>query len=236
MKNDLSIYRTHASNWWDGSQRFLRLLHNLVPARLSIFDKVIGAWDGKTVLDLGCGGGFMSEAMAKRGATVIGVDPTEAAVVAARAHASEEGLAIEYRVGSGEAIPLADRSVDCVVCVDVLEHVADVDSVLDEIARVLKPDGLFLFDTINRTMLATFVLVHIGERILGLLPCGTHDPAKFITPSELGVKLVARGLSVGPIVGLGPCGLDRRLDFTFGRLPTVQIMYLGHARLRSVPG
>ena len=89
MKNDLSIYRTHASNWWDGSQRFLRLLHNLVPARLSIFDKVIGAWDGKTVLDLGCGGGFMSEAMAKRGATVIGVDPTEAAVVAARAHASE---------------------------------------------------------------------------------------------------------------------------------------------------
>ena len=174
--------------------------------------------------------------MAKRGATVIGVEPTEAAVVAARAHASEEGLVIEYRVGSGEAIPLADRSVDCVVCVDVLEHVADVDSVLDEIARVLKPDGLFLFDTINRTMLATFVLVHIGERILGLLPCGTHDPAKFITPSELGVKLVARGLSVGPIVGLGPCGLDRRLDFTFGRLPTVQIMYLGHARLRSVPG
>ena len=233
MRNDLSIYYTHAPNWWDGSQRFLRLLHNLVPARLSVFDQVIGVWHGKTILDLGCGGGFMSEAMVKRGATVIGVDPTEAAVVAARAHASEEGLAIEYRVGSGEAIPLADRSVDCVVCVDVLEHVADLDSVLDEIARVLKPDGLFLFDTINRTMLATFVIVHIGERILGLLPWGTHDPAKFITPSELAAKLGARGLSVGPIVGFGPCGLDRRLDFIFGRLPTVQIMYLGHARLRS---
>ena len=236
MRNDLSIYRTQASNWWDGSQRFLRLMHNLVPARLSVFDKVIGAWHGKTVLDLGCGGGFMSEALAKRGATVIGVDPTDAAVVAARAHAGDEGLAIDYRLGSGEAIPLGDRSVDCVVCVDVLEHVADVDRVLDEIARVLKPDGLFLFDTINRTMLATFVIVHIGECILGLLPWGTHDPAKFIKPSELRAKLVARGLSVGPIVGLGPCGLDRRLDFTFGRLPTVQIMYLGHARRRSARG
>lgn len=229
MRNDLSIYRTHAANWWDGSQRFLRLLHNLVPARLSVFDSVIGTWHGKAVLDLGCGGGFMAEALAKRGATVIGVDPAEAAVDAARAHAGGEGLAIDYRVGSGEAIPVVDRGVDCVVCVDVLEHVADVDRVLDEIARVLRPGGLFLFDTINRTMLATFVIVHMGECVLGLLPRGTHDPAKFIKPSELGDKLAARGFRVGPVVGLGPRGLDRRLDFTFGRLPSVQLMYLGHA-------
>ena len=229
MRNDLSIYRTYASNWWDGSQRFLRLLHNLVPARLSHFDEVVGTWHGKTVLDLGCGGGFMAEALAKRGATVIGVDPIEAAIAAAEAHAGQEGLAIDYRVGSGEAIPLADRSVDCVVCVDVLEHVADVDRVLDEIARVLKPGGLFLFDTINRTMLAAFMIVHIGESVLRLLPRGTHDPAKFIKPSELSAKLVARGLSVGSLVGFGPCGLNRRLDFTFGRLPSVQVMYVGHA-------
>ena len=230
MRNDLSIYRTYAPNWWDGSQRFLRLLHNLVPARLTYFDGVVGTWHGMTVLDLGCGGGFMSEALLKRGATVIGIDPIAAAVEAAMAHAAEEGLGIDYRVGGGEAIPLADRSVDCVVCVDVLEHVADLDRVLDEVARVLKPGGLFLFDTINRTMLAAFVIVHVGESVLGLLPRGTHDPAKFIKPSELSAKLVARGLSVGQIVGLGPCGLNRRLDFTFGRLPSVQIMYAGHAR------
>jgi 2-polyprenyl-6-hydroxyphenyl methylase/3-demethylubiquinone-9 3-methyltransferase len=161
---------------------------------------------------------------------VIGIDPIAAAVEAAKAHAAEEGLGIDYRVGGGEAIPLADRSVDCVVCVDVLEHVADLDRVLDEIARVLKPGGLFLFDTINRTMLAAFVIVHVGESVLGLLPRGTHDPAKFIKPSELSAKLVARGLSVGQIIGLGPRGLDRRLDFTFGRLPSVRIMYAGHAR------
>jgi len=230
MLNDLSIYRTYASNWWDGSQRFLRLLHNLVPARLSHFDEVVGTWQGRTVLDLGCGGGFMAEALSKRGATVIGIDPTEAAVAAAKAHADKAGLGIDYRVGNGEAIPLADCSVDCVVCVDVLEHVANVDRVIDEIARVLKPGGLFLFDTINRTMLAVFVIVHMGESVLGLLPRGTHDPAKFITPAELRAKLVACGLSVGPFVGLGPCGLDRRLDFTFGRLPSLQIMYAGHAR------
>ena len=230
MRNDLSIYRTYAANWWDGSQRFLRLLQNLVPARLSLFDEVVDTWHGETVLDLGCGGGFMAEALAERGANVIGVDPVEAAVVAARAHAGEAGLAIDYRVGSGEAIPLADGSIDCVVCVDVLEHVADIDRVLDEIVRVLKPDGLFLFDTINRTMLAAFVIVQLGESVLRLLPRGTHDPAKFITPAELNGKLVARGLSVGPFVGLGPCGLNRRLDITFGRFPSVQIMYAGHAR------
>jgi 2-polyprenyl-6-hydroxyphenyl methylase/3-demethylubiquinone-9 3-methyltransferase len=101
--------------------------------------------------------------------------------------------------------------------------------VLDEIARVLKPRGVFLFDTINRTRLASLVVVHLGESVLGLLPRGTHDPAKFIKPAELGSKLAQRGFDVGPMVGLGPRGLDRRLDFTFGRLPSVQIMYMGHA-------
>lgn len=169
----------------------------------------------------------MAEALARRGATVIGVDPSEPAIAAARAHARAEGLAIDYRVG--EAIPVPDSSVDCVVCVDVLEHVADLDRVLDEIARVLKPRALFLFDTINRTPLASLILVHLGESSLGPLPRGTHDPAKFIKPAELGSKLAQRGFDVGPMVGLGPRGLDRRLDFTFGRLPSVQIMYMGHA-------
>lgn len=229
IRNDLSIYRTHARDWWSGSQRFLRVLHNLVPARLDHFDEVVGTWQDKTVVDVGCGGGFMAEALARRGARVIGVDPSEAAVAAARSHAAVEGLAIDYRVGVGEAIPIPDSSVDCVVCVDVLEHVADLDRVLDEAARVLKPRGVFLFDTINRTRLASLLLVHLGESVLGPLPRGTHDPAKFIKPEELRSKLAQRGFDVGPMVGLGPRGLDRRLDFTFGRLPSLHIMYMGHA-------
>ena len=229
MRNDLSIYRTYAANWWDGSQRFLRLLHNLVPPRLAYFDTIVGSWRGKTVLDLGCGGGFMSEALARRGATVVGVDPSEEAIRVAQAHAESEGFKIEYEVGYGESIPVADHSVDCIVCVDVLEHVADLDRVFDEVQRVLKPDGVFLFDTINRTPLAALVIVHLGETIFRLLPRGTHDPRKFIRPSELRVKLRKRGLAVGPFVGLGPRGFNRRFDFTFGRLPSVQIMYMGHA-------
>ena len=231
MRNDLSIYTTYASHWWDGSQRFLRLLANLVPARLLVFDEIVGTWPGKTVLDLGCGGGFMAEAMHERGAHVIGVDPTVAAIIAARAHAREQGISIDYRVGDGEAIPIADQSVDVVVCVDVLEHVADLERVLDEIVRVIKPGGFFLFDTVNRSRLATIVLVFLGERVLRLLPRGTHDPAMFLKPAELTQRLVSRGLIVGPFVGLGPCGLNRRLDFTFGRLPTLQIIYAGHAHL-----
>ncbi len=233
MANDLSIYQTYARNWWDGSQRFLRLLHNIVPARMQHFSAVVGNWTGKTVLDLGCGGGFMAEALARAGANVIGVDPSAPAVAAAQEHAREGGLTIDYRVGTGERIPLESASTDCVVCVDVLEHVENVDTVLDEIRRVLKPGGIFLFDTINRTPVATMVLVHFGETVLGLLPRGTHDPAKFIRPSELSVKLLARGFDMGPLAGLGPCGIDRRLDFTFGRLPSLQIMYMGHARLRA---
>jgi SAM-dependent methyltransferase len=119
--------------------------------------------------------------------------------------------------------------VDCVVCVDVLEHVADLDEVLDEVRRVLKPGGLFLFDTINRTALAALVIVHFGETMFRLLPRGTHDPAKFIRPSDLRTKLQKHRLALGSLVGLGPRGLNRRLDFTFGRLPSLQIMYMGHA-------
>jgi 2-polyprenyl-6-hydroxyphenyl methylase/3-demethylubiquinone-9 3-methyltransferase len=235
MRNDLSIYRTYAPNWWDDSQRFLRLLHNLVPARLKHFDTIVGTWRGKTVLDLGCGGGFMSEALARKGATVIGVDPSEAAIHAAQDHAVKHALEIDYKAGSGENIPLADHCVDCVVCVDVLEHVAELDRVLDEVQRVLKPGGVLLFDTINRTPLAALIIVHLGETVFRLLPRGTHDPAKFIRPSELQAKLSERGLAVGPLVGLGPRGINRRLDFTFGKLPSVQIMYMGHA-LASASG
>ncbi len=232
IRNDQTIYRTYAPNWWDGSRRFLRLLHNLVPARLNHFDPVIGSWSGKSVLDLGCGGGFMAEALARKGAAVIGVDPSSSAIRVARDHAQSEGLEIDYLVGNGEGIPLGDHSVHCVVCVDVLEHVEDLGRVLDEIRRVLKPSGLFFFDTIHRNPFATLIVVHLGETLLRLLPRGTHDPAKFIRPSELRKGLLERDFDVGPFVGLGPNGINRRLDLTFGRLPTQAIMYAGHASLR----
>ena len=229
VANDLTIYDRFAEHWWDGSVRWLRTLQNLVPARLGYFG-TLTPWRGLTVLDVGCGGGFMSEAMAGRGAMVTGIDPAAAAIRIAADHAAETGSGIRYLVAGGEAIPLPDASTDIVVCVDVLEHVNDLNKVINEIARVLKPGGLFLFDTINRTLLARLVIVDAAERLLRLLPRGTHDPAKFITPDELRGHLRAAGFDAPSFTGLGPTGLNRRLDFTFGRLPVTGIQYMGHAR------
>jgi 2-polyprenyl-6-hydroxyphenyl methylase/3-demethylubiquinone-9 3-methyltransferase len=189
------------------------------------------AWQGRTVLDLGCGGGFMAEALAARGADVIGADVSRGAITIAGRHAASQGLAIRYLAASGEHLPLPDRSVDCVVCVDVLEHVRSLDRVLDEIRRVLRPGGLFFFDTINRTWLARFVIVFCGERLLRLLPRGTHDPAGFIAPLDLDKKLAERSFADRVYEGLGPRGVNWRFDIIFGRLPGKQIMYMGHARL-----
>ena len=116
------------------------------------------------------------------------------------------------------------------VIVDVLEHVADVAVVVTEIRRVLKPGGLLLFDTLNRTRLAAFAFVFLGEDVLRIGPRGTHDPMKFIRPAELLAILAEAGFEIAPVVGLGPNGVNRRLDVTFGRLPTTALMYMGHAR------
>ena len=229
VRNDLSVYETFAGVWWNGSQRWLRILQGLVVPRLKWFGDRVGDWQGKSVLDLGCGGGFMAEALAARGAQVVAVDPSEAAISIAKHHAALNEYCIDYRVGVGENLPVASKRFDCVVCVDVLEHVDDVDSVLKEIGRVLKPGGLLLFDTINRTKIASLIYVTLGERLLRVVPRGAHDPIKFIRPSELRTKLLEHGFSGWELTGLGPRGLNRKLDVTFGSLPTTAFSYMGCA-------
>jgi 2-polyprenyl-6-hydroxyphenyl methylase/3-demethylubiquinone-9 3-methyltransferase len=228
MRNDLTIYDKVADRWWSDGIRWVRTLKNLVPGRLKWFDRHID-WQGKDVLDLGCAGGFMAEALAERGAHVTGIDPASDAIDAARDHARAGKLRIAYDVGVGEALPYDDASFDAVVCVDVLEHVADLHRVLSEIARTMRPGGLLLFDTINRNPMARFASITIAEDMLRLLPRGTHDPAMFIKPKELRAAFQGVGLVPGPITGLGPRGLNRRLDLTFGPLPTTAILYMGIA-------
>ena len=229
MRNDLTIYDRVADNWWSDDIRWVRTLKNLVPGRLAWFDRQID-WQGKMVLDLGCAGGFMAEALAARGAHVTGIDPAEGAIAAARAHARAQGLRISYDVGVGEALPYDTASFDAVVCVDVLEHVADLNKVLAEVARSLRPGGLFLFDTINRNPLARLATITVAEDILRLLPRGTHDPAMFIKPRELRAAMQGAGLVPGAVTGLGPRGINRHLDLTFGPLPLTAILYMGTAR------
>jgi 2-polyprenyl-6-hydroxyphenyl methylase/3-demethylubiquinone-9 3-methyltransferase len=162
--SDPTIYDSVSSAWWTGSVGWVRTLANLVPARLRYFDRIIPHWRDLDVLDVGCAGGFLTEALARRGARVSGIDPAGEVVAAAREHAAGEGLAVDYVVGGGEALPWQDASFDVVTCVDVLEHVRDLDEVLGEVARVLRPDGWFLFDTINRNLLSRLLVISARPR------------------------------------------------------------------------
>ncbi|MFN2288805.1 MAG: bifunctional 2-polyprenyl-6-hydroxyphenol methylase/3-demethylubiquinol 3-O-methyltransferase UbiG [Chromatocurvus sp.] len=226
-RNNLSLYNEVADDWWSDDVRWIRTLKNMVPGRLGYFDQLID-WKHKAVLDLGCAGGFMAEALDDRGAQVTGIDPAAEAIAAARAHAAARQ--IEYHVGVGEALPYSDASFDAVVCVDVLEHVNDLRRVVSEIARVLRPGGLLCYDTINRNPLASLTVVTLAEDVLRLLPRGTHDPDMFIKPTELMKLLADAGLAAGEISGFGPRGIGKRGDPTFGQLPFTSIMYMGTAK------
>jgi 2-polyprenyl-6-hydroxyphenyl methylase/3-demethylubiquinone-9 3-methyltransferase len=228
MRNDLTIYDQISDQWWSDDVRWVRILKNLTTGRLSWFDRRID-WKGRDVLDLGCAGGFMAEALASRGANVTGIDPAQQAIEEARRHAKINNLTIEYNVGAGENLPYPDRSFDIVVCVDVLEHVADLQKVINEIARVLRPGGCFVFDIINRTRIARLATITVAEEILRILPRGVHDPDLFIKPEELRTIMGKAGLQPGDITGLGPTGIDRRFDPVFGRIPFTGIIYMGLA-------
>lgn len=227
-RNNLAIYDDVAAKWWSDEIRWVRTLKNLVPARMRYFDR-FASWDGAKVLDLGCAGGFMAEALARRGAHVTGLDPAEDAIAAARAHADEEGLAIAYDIGTGEEMSYPDAAFDAVVCVDVLEHVADLQKTLNQVVRVLKPGGRFFFDTINRNRIARLAAITIAEDVVRILPKGTHDPEMFITPEDLRAGFAAAGLTDLDMTGLGPRGISRRGDLTFGALPLKTVQYMGVA-------
>lgn len=228
-RNDQSIYDDAADQWWSDELRWVRTLKNMVPARMRWFSRHT-KWTGKRVLDVGCAGGFMAEALSGAGAEVTGIDPAAEAIEAARAHAARNGLSISYDCGEGEALPYEDGAFDAVVCVDVLEHVDDPGRVLAEAARVLRPGGRFLYDTINRNVVARLLAVGMAENVLGLLPKGAHDPEMFLKPAELEQTLRQVGLEPEARAGLGPRGVNRRGDLVFGRIPGSAVQYMGVAR------
>jgi 2-polyprenyl-6-hydroxyphenyl methylase/3-demethylubiquinone-9 3-methyltransferase len=171
-------------------------------------------------LDIGCGGGFLAEEFAKLGGDVTGIDPSTPSIAQAAAHAEEAGLAITYRVASGEAIPFADATFDLIYCCDVLEHVDDLDKVIAETARVLKPGGVYLFDTINRTWLSKLVVIRLLQEWEATRLVGTnlHDWAMFITPNELCVVMAKHGLQSREFVGINPKGNPLRALLAFRQL------------------
>ena len=210
MPADNEIYDQPGDIWWDEHQPLHALRSCLNPARMEYFAAAFAARGldpaGKVIVDVGCGGGLVAEEIARLGATVIGVDPSAPSIATARAHAARMGLAIDYRVGSGERLPAGDACADVVYCLDVLEHVAEPGAVIGETARVLKPGGLYIFDTINRTRRSRLAVIWLGQEwaATAWMPPGLHDWAQFITPAELARSLDRHGLRLHDLTGMSP--------------------------------
>jgi 2-polyprenyl-6-hydroxyphenyl methylase / 3-demethylubiquinone-9 3-methyltransferase len=228
-KNDLELYEREADNWWTPGSK-LSILSYFNAPRFSYFDRFVGPWQGLKVLDVGCGGGFTCEFLAKRGAKVTGVDLSEKSIQAARKHAKESGLKIEYLQGKGEKLPVDSGQFDLVVCVDVLEHVEDLGKVLSEINRALKSGGTFLFDTINRTWKSRAVMIWLLEYVLKEIPRGTHDWKLFIRPEELREMLAAAGFSKLDMAGFDFKGVDKKTNQPKVKITEdLSVMYIGKA-------
>lgn len=198
---EIAKFEALAHRWWDRESEF-KPLHEINPLRVNWIDERINL-NGKKVLDVGCGGGILSESMARRGAKVTGIDMGEAPLGVARLHQLESGLEIDYRQITAEA--LAEEmpgAFDVVTCLEMLEHVPDPASVIAACYRMVKPGGMVFFSTINRNPKAYLLAIIGAEYVLKMLPRGTHDFKKFIRPSELGAWCRSTGLEVKDIVGL----------------------------------
>ncbi|PZR98464.1 MAG: 3-demethylubiquinone-9 3-O-methyltransferase [Candidatus Nephthysia bennettiae] len=208
---DNAFYDQAGDIWWDDRSPLSCLNTALNPARFPYFRDVLvglfgGSPSGKLALDVGCGGGLLSEEFARLGCMVTGIDPSANSLATARAHATESGLAIDYRHGTGEALTFEPDSFDIVFCCDVLEHVSMVAAVVAEVARVLKPGGVFLYDTINRTLVSKLAVVKLPQDWLKMAPPNFHLWEMFIKPRELVAALESNGLDSREVVGLRPGG------------------------------
>lgn len=220
-------------NWWDKGCFLCRVTGDRCDYIESCITREYGsgALAQQEILEVGSGGGLICEQLAQRGAVMVGMDPSEGALATARRHAEQSGLGhnIYYQQGHAEALPFADGSFSVIICLDALEHVRDLKATVSEIARVLAPGGIFVFDTVNRTFLAKAVLIWYGEHFpRGGLPPGLHDYHAFIKPSELKALITANGLQVDELTGFMPRGfVDGHLKMGPGWFTS--IAYVGYA-------
>lgn len=208
-EQEIRKFEALAARWWDPNSEF-RPLHEINPLRLNYINQKINVAEQR-VLDVGCGGGILAEAMAHHGARVTAIDMAEASLSVARLHQLESGLEIDYRKCSAEEIAAQEPgSFDIVTCLEMLEHVPDPSSVVEACARLVKPGGKVFFSTINRNPKAYLFAIVGAEYVLNLLPRGTHDYEKFIKPSELAGWARDSGLQLNDQIGMGYNPLSKK--------------------------
>lgn len=209
---EVARFSAQAAHWWDPNGPF-RPLHKFNPARLAYIRDQLCTYfkrdwrsrtplNGLRLLDIGCGGGLVCEPMSRLGAEIVGADASDENIGAARAHAQAQGLNIDYRHLTAEQLADAKECFDIVLNLEVIEHVADRSAFLQACAQLLKPGGIMVLATLNRTLKAYGLAVVGAEYVLGWLPRGTHDWNKFITPEELTALLAEQGLSVTSRTGV----------------------------------
>jgi len=222
---EIAKFEALASRWWDRNSEF-KPLHDINPLRANYIDEHSPV-AGKRLVDVGCGGGILAEAMAQRGARVTGIDMGEAPLAVAKLHQLESGVEVEYRQSTAEQLAEEEGAVyDVVCCLEMLEHVPEPGAVIAACAALAKPGGALYFSTINRNPKAFAFAIVGAEHILQLLPAGTHDYAKFIKPSELAGWMRDAGLVLQRMTGLTYNPLTRRYKLNDA---DVSVNYMVHA-------
>lgn len=222
-QQEIAKFDVIASRWWDQDGEF-KPLHDINPLRLDYVDAIANL-NGKRVVDIGCGGGILSEGMAQRGADVTGIDMAEAALTVAKLHLHESGVKVDYQLCTAEDLAKQQPGqFDVVTCMELLEHVPDPASIISACARLVKPDGHVFLSTINRNM-KSYVFAIVGaEYVLNMLPRGTHDYSKFIRPSELETWARHAGLKLSQLKGIVYNPLVR----TYSLSSDIDVNYLAH--------
>jgi len=223
-QDEIAKFEAMAEEWWDPTGKF-KPLHRINPLRLDYIAERVDL-PKATVLDVGCGGGLLAEGMATRGAAVTGIDRSPKALAIARLHAEQTGTAVEYIENDAETWAETHAGhYDAVTCLEVLEHVPDVPRTVAACASMLKPGGTFFFATLNRNPISYIKAILGAEYILGWLPKGTHEYAKFIKPSEMNTALRHAGLEIKDLRGMSYAMLTDRFSFS----DDLSVNYLGMA-------
>lgn len=218
---DNDLYNAKSNTWWEPQNVLYLLKTSINPVRVGyakrkIFDELHLDSTGKKALEVGCGGGILCEEIAQMGFETTGIDPSDHSLEIARNHAKLGGLNINYEKGTGEALPYKDASFDVVFCCDVLEHVRNLPKVISEISRVLKLDGIFIFDTINRTLVSKLVAIKIWQewKRWAFMPPKLHTWKMFIKPEELRLLLLDNGFEFKEFRGTEPnVSIPKMLSF-----------------------